>query len=280
MIVSKPPETSIPMRSPPLSPDAARAEELRRRREAESEAALREIDEAYRQDQMAEFGRRYGKPLLAGILLALVALGGFLFWQHRQEQERERGSEALVTALDQVEAGNLAAAEQGLAPVLAEGSDGARALARMLTAGIAAQNGNARRAGEEFAAIADDGSVPAELRQLARIRQVALQFDQLPPQRVVALLADQARPGQPFFGSAGELVGMALLEQGNTQQAGALFGQIARDAAVPESLRSRARQMAGLLGVDTIEDVREVIGQQGAVPQGEAGPAAAAPAAE
>jgi hypothetical protein len=256
-----------------LTTDADRAERLRQRREAENEAALREIDDAVRQDQLTNFGRRYGKPLIAAVVLLLLAFGAYLFWQNRQEQARERASETLVTALDQVEAGNLSTAEQQLRPLIEGDSNGHAAIARMLSAGIAAQNGNSRRAGEEFAAIADSGDVPTELRQLARVRQVAVQFDQLPPQRVIALLGDQARPGQPFFGSAGEMVAMAYLAQGNNQQAGSLFAQIARDKDVPETLGARARQMSGLLGVDTIENVGEVIAPQGSVGQEQAAPA-------
>lgn len=261
--VAIPPENLPPARSPAVAVDPKRADKLRARREAEDEVVLREIDDAVRQDQMAEWGRRYGKPLLAAVGLALLLFGAYLFWQQRQDQARERDAETLVTALDQVEAGNLSSAEQQLRPLAESGSVGASAAARMLTAGIAAQNGNLRRAGEEFAAIADDGDVPAELRKLARVRQVAAQFDQLPPQRVVALLADQARPGEPFFGSAGEMVAMAHLAAGDRQRAGALFAQMARDEAVPETLKARARQMSGLLGVDTIENVREVIPPQG-----------------
>lgn len=272
--MAQPPRSTPPV----LATDPQRAERLRQRRDAESEAALREIDDAVRQDQMAEFGRRYGKPLIAAVVLVLLLFGAYLLWQQRQEQAWERDSEVLVTALDQVEAGNLAAAEQQLQPLIADGSGGASAAARMLSAGIAAENGNLRRAGEAFAAIADDGDVPAEIRQLARVRQVATQYDQLPPQQVIALLADQARPGQPFFGSAGEMVAMAYLAQGNRQQAGTLFAQIARDEAVPETLRARARQMSGLLGVDTIDNVGEVIAPQGSVPQeGPANGSAAAP---
>ena len=53
-----------------------------------------------------------------------------------------------------------------------------------------------------------------------------------------------------------------------------MIGEIAKDEEVPESLRSRARQMAGLLGVDAIEDVDQVLdelaeaqGAQGAAVQ-------------
>ena len=257
-----------------LTTDADRAEQLRQRRDAENEAALREVDDAVRQDQLTDFGRRYGKPLIIGLVLLLLSFAAYLYWQHQQEQARERASETLITALDQVEAGNLSTAEQQLRSLANGDSEGHAAIARMLAAGIAAQNGNARRAAEEFAAVADSGDAPAELRQLARIRQVAAQYDQLPPQRVIALLGDQARPGQPFFGSAGEMVAMAYLAQGDNQRAGSLFAQIARDETVPDTLRARARQMSGLLGVDTIENVDEVIAPQGSVGQGQTAPAA------
>ena len=75
------------------------------------------------------------------------------------------------------------------------------------------------------------------------------------PEAVIARLKPLAEPGNPWFGSAGELVGMAYLKQGNKALAGPLFGAISRDAKVPESLRARARQMAGLLGYDSIDDI-------------------------
>jgi len=42
--------------------------------------------------------------------------------------------------------------------------------------------------------------------------------------------------------------------------AGPLFAAIARDKDTPESLRNRARQMAGLLGVDAIDDAAKAAG--------------------
>ena len=51
------------------------------------------------------------------------------------------------------------------------------------------------------------------------------------------------------------MLGAAYLDQGNSELAGALFGEISKDKKVPESLRARARQLAGLMGVDAIEDV-------------------------
>jgi hypothetical protein len=47
---------------------------------------------------------------------------------------------------------------------------------------------------------------------------------------------------------------MAHVKAGQPKQAGPLLVAIAKDKNLPESLRSRARSMAGLLGFDAVED--------------------------
>jgi hypothetical protein len=46
------------------------------------------------------------------------------------------------------------------------------------------------------------------------------------------------------------MTGMAMLAKGDKAGAARLFAQIAADKQVPESIRSRAVQVAGSLGVD------------------------------
>ncbi|HYI07356.1 MAG TPA: hypothetical protein VD858_20890, partial [Reyranella sp.] len=60
--------------------------------------------------------------------------------------------------------------------------------------------------------------------------------------------------GNPWFGSAGELVGLAYLKQQQPAQAGRVFAAMAKDMALPQSMRSRAVQMAGALGIDATQD--------------------------
>ena len=94
-----------------------------------------------------------------------------------------------------------------------------------------------------------------------------MQFDTIPPAEVVERLKPLAVPGNPWFGSAGELVGIAYLKQNKPDLAGPLFSAIAQDESVPESLRARSRQISGLLGVDAIADVDEIVdAQNGAGP--------------
>ncbi len=85
---------------------------------------------------------------------------------------------------------------------------------------------------------------------LRLIRQTALEFDSLQPQQVITRLQPLTKPGNPWFGSAGEMTAIAHLKQGQRAQAGQLFAAIAKDTGVPDSMRERAVQLAGTLGVD------------------------------
>lgn len=252
-----------------ISPEDKKA----RQEAAAEEVLLREVDEAVRQDQLSSFATNYGKPVIAAIVLGLAGFGGYLFWDGQQEAAKERDSEALVAALDQIEAGNLDTGSGALEPLISGGNPGAQSAARLLKAGAALEQGNAKVAGDLFAAVAADKNAPQAMRDIATIRQVATTYDTMKPADVIARLKPLAIPGKAFFGSAGELVAMAYLDQNKTKEAGAMFASIAKDESVPDGLRSRSRQMAGLYGVDAIEDVDKVLQELGS-PQDAAPPGA------
>ena len=243
--------------------ELTREEKLARRDAAEQEALLREVDDAVRQGDTEAFLSSYGKPLLALLIVGLAAFGGYLFWDSRQEAAREADAETLVGALDQVQAGNLDTGSQRLAELAAADHGAASAAAGMLQAGIAAQQDKPEQAAKLFAAVAANDNAPQAMRDLAKLREVAVRYDTMESSAVIAQLQPLAQPGSPFFASAGELVAHAYLDQGKRAEAGALFAQIAKADDAPEGLRSRARQMAGVLGVDAIEDVDALLEEQG-----------------
>lgn len=246
----------------PTDPAESREETLARRRAAQEDALLREVDDAVRQDDLLSFGKRYGRPLAIAAWVLVLGFGGYLFWDSRQDAARETQSETLVAALDQAQAGNLPAAATNAQPLLAEGAPGPSASAQLLAAGAAMAQNRPQDAVRLLTALAEDGSAPTPMRDLARIRLVAMQFDSMDKAQVAAQLGPLSRPDSPWFGSAGELLAMAYLEQGKRAEAGRLFGEIARTETVPDPIRSRARQMAGVLGVDAIPDVDKFLKQQ------------------
>ena len=238
----------------------SRSEQLAERDSAQGDAFLREVDDALREDQLHTALQRYGKPVGGAILAGLLGLAGWLWYSdHTQQASAERG-EQMTIALDKVEAGRLDAGLKELGPLASKGGDGSQASARMMRAGILQQQGKVDDAAKLFAEVSADGSAPQPYRDLATIREVAIRFDAMKPEDVIARLKPLAVPGNAWFGSAGEAVAMAYVRQGRNDLAGPLFASVAKDKDVPESLRSRARQMAGLLGVDAIDDVAKAAG--------------------
>lgn len=222
---------------------------------------MREVDEAVRQDEAAQFAQRYGRAIIALLVLALAAFGGWLWWQDHREGQLDKGSEQFVEALDQLDAGNGARADTQLTPIAAKGAPAAAAGARLLQAGIVMQKGNAAEAAKAYFAIADDKDVPDAYRNLAAVRGVASNFDAMKPDEVIARLKPLAVPGNPWFGSAGEMVALAYLKQGKKDLAGPLLASIATNKDVPQSLQLRAGRLAGTLGYDTVTDVNKVLAE-------------------
>lgn len=221
---------------------------------AKNDSFLREVDEAVRHDQMLHAARRYGIPALVTVGIGLAAFAGFLFWKDQREGGLEENSEQLVRAIDHLSAGDLNTALSAVDPVIEDGSDGAQASARLLKAGILLARNDRAGAISLYSEVADDSSAPQTYRDAATVRLVATNFDSMKPEEVERRLKPLAVPGKPWFGAAGEMLAMSYLAQGKKAQAGSLFSAIAKDKDVPETLRSRTRQMAGILGVDAIVD--------------------------
>lgn len=242
------------MALPPEKNDPA-ADRNRNRAAQQEDTFVREVDDALRQDQMEGFFKRYGLLVLAVVILGLAGLGGYLWWEHSQKEAAgERGEQYLV-ALDQLNAGNVQGAYDKLAPVVEAEGTASAAAAQLLRAGLSIELKKPEEAAKLYTQVADDSGVPQPFRDLAAVRLVALRFDTMKPQDVIDRLKPLAVPGNAWFGVAGELVGMAYLEQGKKDLAGPLFASIARDKEVPDTLRGRARQLAGLLGADALDDV-------------------------
>ena len=233
----------------------SRAEQIAARDTAQSDAFLREVDDALREDQFFSHLQRYGKPVGVAVVAGLIGLAGWLGWSSYAQDRAEKRAEAMTQALDQIDAGNVVAARLALDPLAADGGNADQAIARLLQADIAQKQGKADEAIKGFAAVYADSATPTPYRDLANIREVSLRFDKMTPDEVVNRLKPLAVPGNAWFGSAGELVGMAYVKQGKKDQAATLFGAIAKDPGTPETLKLRLRRMAGLLGFDAIDDI-------------------------
>ena len=215
-----------------------------------SDPFFREVEENYRREQLETFAKKYGVWIVAGMLLLLGAIGGWLYWQNRQQEQAAQQSEELSGIYADIAAGRTDNVPQRLEQLQDSHSDVVRASALLTQAALALERNERAAAIASYRALADDGGMAEVYRNVATLRLTALEFDALQPEQIIARLQPLAQPGQPWFGSAGELTAFAHMRQGRNEQAGRLFAAIAADRQVPESIRSRAVQIAGTLGVD------------------------------
>jgi hypothetical protein len=211
---------------------------------------LREVDENLRRDQVQDFFKKNGVWIALAVVLFLAAAGGWIFWQERQKKQSAEQSEQLQKIFSDISAGQKEAVKPRLAELEKSHSDVVRASAILTEAALALDANDRAGAIVKYRAVADDDGLPQPYRDVATIRGTTLEFDTLKPEQVITRLEPLAKPGNPWFGSAGELTALAYLKQNNKAKAGQLFAQIAADQQVPSSIRSRAVQVAGTLGVD------------------------------
>jgi hypothetical protein len=223
-------------------------------RPVDNETFYREVDEELRRDQMKTYWERFGKLVIGGVLLVLAMIGGFLWWQNQKQVKAGERSETLIAAFDEVSGGRKNVAIPKLDGLVKSGSDGHRAAALLTKADIAVQADDLKGAAAIYKQVADDSGLAQPYRDLALVRMTAVELDTLPPQAVVDRLKGLAVAGNPWFGSAGEMVALSYIRLNKPKQAAGIFAAIAKDKKLPDTLRSRATQMAGSLGVDAVQE--------------------------
>ena len=154
-------------------------------RAAQETVFLREVDEALREDDTLNLLRRYGLIVGGVVLLGLVALAGWMLWTNHVAQVSGEKGEKFAIALDQIEAGRYDPAKASLNTLIANGGPGYAGSARLVEGGVALDQKKPADAVKIFAALAADTSAPQPYRDLASVREMAIRFDQVPPQTVI-----------------------------------------------------------------------------------------------
>lgn len=220
----------------------------------DNSAFMREVDEEVRRDQASEFWKRWGAWLAGLIIVGLAGFGGWLWYSHSQNQAAGEEAAALSSAIERYEDGSTDGLDEDLAALSESPRAAIRASALLQRANLALRGGNEDAAAQYFAQMVADEGLPQPYRDLALIRQTSVQFEEMEPQAVIDRLAALAVPESPWFGSAGELTALAMMEKGDDEAAGRLWAALAENEDVPGSIRARAVQLASTLGVDAVPD--------------------------
>ncbi len=211
---------------------------------------VREVDDELRRDDLTSLWSRFGKPLIGGITLVLVAWGGWLFWDHRQTQAAGLEGEQLVAIGDTVIAGSDLGSDAKLALLSKSGNVGTNVTAELTRAAIALGKSDQKTAKSIYQKVSADTNAPQGMRDLATIRLATIELDTAKPEEIISRLKPYAIKGNPWFGSAGEMSAVAYIKLGKPDLAGKMLADVAEDEGAPETIRSRAVQLATALGAE------------------------------
>lgn len=203
----------------------------------ESNEFIREVDEEYRRDRIAEVWRRYNGVIVALAVLVIAAVGGWRYWQHVERTRAEAAAARYQEALRLDQDGKGEEAAQTLRGLTSDSAAGYRLLARFRLAAEQGQQ-SPEEGAKAYDALAADGSVPPVLQDLARLRAAMLRMDS-DAAAAQSALERLASPSNAWRHSAREMLGLAALKKGEFDAAGRRFDEIAADRETPPSLRSR-----------------------------------------
>lgn len=199
---------------------------------------IREVDEEYRRDQIANIWRRYNGLIIALAVLLVAAVGGWRYYEYSRLQRSEAAASRYDEALKQSRDGRSEDSEKTLAAIAADAPSGYRLLARFR---LAAEQGkaNAETGAKAYDALAADAAVEGSMQDLARLRAAMLRVDTAEAGDAERSLERLASPTNPWRHTARELLGLARLKAGDHDGASRWFDQIAADRDTPQGLRAR-----------------------------------------
>ncbi|MGV0876771.1 tetratricopeptide repeat protein [Martelella sp. FLE1502] len=216
----------------------------------QNDSFIREVNEELRSDRMKDAWRRYGKILIAAAVILVVGTAGWRGYEYWQSREAAKSGDVFLTALNQIEAGNLDAAEQTLAQLEQEGHGSYPVLAQLRAATLLSEAGDTAAAISAFSSIGKDRSVPEAIRDAAKLRAGWLLVDTGTYEQVSAEVEELSNDGNPFRFSAREILGLSAYRLKDYTRAQQWFEAIANDPEAPRNVLNRAQIMLEVMTAD------------------------------
>ena len=213
-----------------------------------SDQLLREIDEDLKREQWEKLWKTYGRYVVAGIVVVVVVVLGFVGW--REYRERQLADDGLTywKADRQAAFGDYRAAAEGFNALVEDGQAGYPDLAGLREAAALAQAGDREAALELYDRISSQAGIGSHLGQLAELYAAVMLVDTGDPNQVADRLEPLAADGAPWRYSARELQGLLALRIGNLDDARAIFDALTNDENAPTTLRNRASELLAITG--------------------------------
>jgi hypothetical protein len=208
---------------------------------------IREVDEELRREKLANIWKNYGGYIAAGAFLIVAATAGWRGYEYYSEKQAEAAAARFVDAQKlAADASKNAEAKTAFDALIKDSPYAYKLLSRFASAAETGEK-DPKEGAAAFDAIANDTSVEAPLRDLARIRGAMLIVDSADLAEIRKRLEPALAQGSTFRHSAKELLALAYVRAGDQGAAQKLFLELAFDPETPPGLRNRAQRLQSFL---------------------------------
>jgi hypothetical protein len=231
---------------PPLSGKGGRAAKGKGEdeRDHELEGLMADIEADLREEELRKLWARYGKFVIAAVVIMILAVAGVQLWRQRAEEQRAELASRYEQALKDLQAGKTDDAAGILADVAGRRGEGYAVLAQFQRAALALQNNDTAGAVAIYKDVAADAKVDRSFRDLALVLKALHTLDTADPKALEAELAALTGPANPFRPTALELSSLLAAKQGDIARAAQIAQQLRDDPATPQSMRTRVEDLA------------------------------------
>jgi hypothetical protein len=213
----------------------------------DNDSFIREVNDEIRSEQMKSIWKRFAPVIVGVAVLIVVGVAGTSVYQWWEQSQSSASGDRYLQALKNAAENRTDAAATELAALEKDGFGAYPVLARMRHATLKAEKGDIAAAVSDFSQIGKDQSVPAAIRNAARLRAAWLLVDTGTYEQVAAEVEDLAVPSAAMRHGAREVLGLAAWKSGDYGKARDWFQLIVDDTEAPGGAAGRARTMLALI---------------------------------
>lgn len=212
-----------------------------------SDEFIREVDEEVRQERTQELWKRYGRYVIGGAAVIVLATVAGVLWQNYRAQQRAADSQTYLQAVTLAGQNEADAALDRFNTLATKGTAGYALLARLREAAVLAQKGDNDAAVVVYNKLAEDNDVPRLYRDFATLMAVMHQVDKISADDAESRLSGLLTADGAWRYSARELMAIVAIRAGRTDRARKLLEANADDPDAPQGVRTRAAQLLATL---------------------------------
>lgn len=204
---------------------------------------MMEVEDALRAEKLQALWARYGGLLIGFVIGTILLTTGFVIWRNVMDTRYADQSKAVINVLQsKATAADTAGQLNKLAP---HTNTPLRYIAEIYAAQKYEEASDLAAAQKKYQDVMTQQNAAKSIKDLSTIHFVRLGLllkndpAALMP-KIDALTTDAQ---QPFYGSAMELKGLLLREQGKQSEANNVFNTLSTTSNVPATLRNRAKSL-------------------------------------